>query len=257
MLGRWVVRSLCYILTLTAIPALLCQSKLNELAGVVTSQSGEPLAGVIIRADAKDYKTDESGHYRVQLPSGSIDFCCVVQFRREGYKTLTKAVDPATGVLDITLQSGESKWTPPEWNPSDSKRIGAQMRFLTPRGAKVTRGSDVDYWEIAVGFGSSKNREWMRIGGGANWSSGLPLISDMASVIDISERDMVCGINGIDIRGHTKDDKRWRFTGMWGETVTYRDASEEAAKFFDAIIDGLSCDWEVLPGMSGRLTRKR
>ncbi len=259
MRARRVVQLLCQILFLsfTVNTHLLCQDKWTNLTGVVRSQAGEPLAGVTIWGGQKDYQTtNENGEYNIRLPSSSASFCCVLQFRRDGYKTLTRAVDPAAGVLNITLQPGKSKWIPPDWSPSDSKRIGATMRFLIPKGAKLKRGRDVDYWTIAVGFGSGKNQEWMQIGGGSSWSLGLPLVSDMTSVAEVSERDMICGPSGIDIRGHTKDGKRWRFAGMWGETVTYRNASEQAARFFDSIIDGLHCDWEAFPGL-GRLSKKK
>lgn len=133
------------------------------------------------------------------------------------------------------------------------------MRFLIPKGTKIKRGHDIDYWVIGIGFGSRKHREWMQIGGGPNWSSGLPFIRDMTSAIEISERDMACGPNGISIQGLTKEG-RWRFTGMgsrqWGETISYKNASEEAAKFFDSIIDGLHCDQEGIPGF-GSLRSKR
>ncbi len=257
MLSKQVVGLICRILTLVAVPVILGQDKSNTLTGVITSPTGEPLPGVTVRAAQTYCETDEKGRFRIQLPSDSIKFCCVLQFKKKGYRTLTKVVDPASGTLDIMLQPGEQKWVPPDWNPSDSRRVGAQMRFLVPKGAKVKRGRDVDYWTIAVGFGSGKNREWMEIGGGPTWSSGLPIVSDMTSLIEVSERDMVCGIYGIDIRGRTRNGKRWRFAGTWGETVTYRDASEQAARFFDSIIDGMHCDWEAIPGLGRVSATKR
>ena len=257
MLSKHVARLIRQILLLVAVPALPCQNKSNTLTGVITSPTGEPLPGVTVRAAEKYCETDEKGRYRIQLPSTSTDFCCVLQFKKQGYRTLTKAADPVSGVLDIILQTGESKWAPPDWNPSVPKRVGAQMRFLVPKGTKVKRGRDVDYWTIAVGFGSHKNLEWMQLGGGPTWSSGLPLKSDMTSLVEISERDMVCGIYGIDIRGRTKEGKRWRFVGTWGETATYRDASEQAARFFDSIIDGMRCDWEAIPGLGRVPATKR
>jgi hypothetical protein len=128
------------------------------------------------------------------------------------------------------------------------------MRFAIPKEAKVRRGTG-DAWTINIAFGSAKKREWMQIGGGGNWSSGLPFIRDMTSAIEVSERDLACGPNGIDIRGITHDGK-WRLTGMghyqFGETASYRNASHEAAKFFDSIIDGLHCDQEAAPGFGRR-----
>jgi hypothetical protein len=242
---KYPVHLLSLVLMSSAVLPLRCQEKWTQVTGIVRSQTGEPPSGVTVReVRPPNPQTDLSGRYTIELPVTSSKFCCVLQFRHEGYKTLTRAVDPAVGVLDIVLEAGESKWVPADWNPSDSKRVGWTMKFAVPKGAKVGRGGGSDAWGIHIGFGSGKSRESMRIGRALNWSSGLPVILDMTNVRELTERDMDCGPNGIDIRGRTKDG-RWRFTGMgqWqaGETAGYRNASDGAAKFFDSIIDGLHC----------------
>ncbi len=252
--ARWLAHMA--LISITTMPMALSQAKLIELVGIVTSQNGEPLSCVTVRQPPfSESQTDQHGRYRVELHVIGSSSCCILQFRLNGYQTVTKAVDPRIGVLDLALHSGDSKWTPPDWNPSDSKRIGGTMRFLIPKGTKVKRGRDIDYWEIAVGFGPEKNREWMEIGAGPNWSWGVPFIDDLTSAAEISERDIACW-SGVDIRGRSRDGQKWRFTGMHGESVSYRNASEGAAKFFDSIIDGLHCDQEAVPGF-GRLPKDK
>jgi hypothetical protein len=191
--SRFCAWSLCYLTMLSAVPPLLCQGDRNTVTGVVRSQTGEPLAGVTVREiEHPNPKTDQNGRYRIELPSLP-DKCCVLQFRHEGYKTVTKIVDPGIGVLDIVLEAGESKWIPPDWNPSDSKRIGWRMKFAVPKGVKVKRVRGFDASEIHISFRSAKRREWLHIGTGGNWSSGLPLIFDLKNSIYVTERDMACG----------------------------------------------------------------
>lgn len=233
-------------------------SQESVLRGTVRSQNGEPLAGVTVRSDCADTQTDEQGRYSIQPPRNPCRVR-VVQFRAEGFSTLTKALQENEGELDITLRSGVSAWIPPTWDLADSMRVGGKMKFLIPKSAKIKYGPASDAWHIGIGYGSRSKREWMGINGGGNYSSGLPYVV-MLYPTEIVERDMACGPNGYDIRGRTKDGKRWRNTGMgqrgFGESIGYSNASEKAAEFFDSIIDGLQCDQEGVPGF-GRIPHKR
>ena len=234
----------------------MSQNQNNVLNGIVTSQGGEPLAGVTVRSDYGDTKTDEQGRYSIQHPNKNLIW--VVQFRAEGYDTLTKAVQKNMHEVNVTLRSGGSTWTPPAWNPTDSNRIGGKMKFLIPRGTEIKYGPNSDAWHIGIGYGPRHNREWMGINGGGNYSNGLPYIVMLYPTV-VMERDMACGPYGYDIRGQTKDGKKWRDTGMgqkgFGESIGYTNASEQAAEFFDSIIDGLQCDQEGVPGF-GRISDK-
>jgi hypothetical protein len=100
----------------------------------------------------------------------------------------------------------------------------------------------------------------MGINGGGNYSSGLPY-AVMLSPTDVIERDMACGPNGYDVRGRTKDGKKWRETGLgergFGESIGYSNASEQTAEFFDSVIDGLHCDQKGVPGFGSIPDRKR
>jgi hypothetical protein len=241
-------------------PLAMTQSIRQEgvLHGSVRSQNGEPLAGVTVRSDCGDTKTDEQGRYSIQ-PSRNPCRARIVQFRAEGFSTLTKAVQENTGEIDGMLRPGVSAWIPPTWDPADSIRVGGKMKFLIPKSAKIKYGPPSDAWHIGIGYGSRSKREWMGINGGGNYSSGLPY-AVILHPTEIIERDMTCGPNGYDIRGQTKDGKRWRDAGMglrgFGESIGYSNASEKAAEFFDSIIDGLQCDQEGAPGF-GRIPKKQ
>jgi hypothetical protein len=126
---------------------------------------------------------------------------------------------------------------------SASDRLaGGRFKVSLPKGA-ITKDLDgVDYQNYFVGFGKGKKRVWMLHGFGPNWSSGdppKPWIEELTSVERRTWRFKGNNDQGVDIRGKTSDGKYTRFFGAFGETIKYHEVPQEAAIYFDKIIDSV------------------
>ena len=114
--------------------------------------------------------------------------------------------------------------------------IGDGLVVLVPSGVAVTQGSDVDYWIKQVRFSGT---ERLQVGGGPNWSTGLPSLESLKLSVETSERELMPGkvdkqteatsIEGVDVRGTYSDGTKWRFTGDAFLTFSYERVSPEAA----------------------------
>lgn len=218
---------------------------LADVRGVVKTASGKPLAGVSVWAVSwNPTETGNDGRFTLagDFTRFSWDPARVIHFSKAGYKPVTRFFDSESAHLDVTMEEGEhTLWIPRNCATSPSK-VGYRMKFDVPKKVAIRRGKDVDYSTIAIAYASKKGREWMQIGSGANWSTGLPMKDRFTNAATWEERDLKCGPSiGVDIRGRGKDGKRWRFTGNAFETVTYDGISEEAAVFFDRIIESMCC----------------
>jgi len=61
-------------------------------------------------------------------------------------------------------------------------------------------------------------------------------VAERAWIVRVGERTF----DGLDSRGVAKDGTRWRWVGpLLGEQAEYSGANEQAAKFFDSILDTL------------------
>ena len=222
------------------------------LAGRVTSEKGEPLAGVAVEWEAGTSRTtDSDGRYILQFQTRTkIDdaFCCRIRFRLPGFKALTKAVDISTQTLDIILQSGDSDWAPSICKSSTENqgRIGGKMKLLIPKDTLVKRNPCDDACTQEIFYGSEKNQEIMRIGSGPLWGAIWAPKKFLISSSVTQERYRLDG-NAFDYRGLDKEGRRWRFTGWIGETIEYSNVSDQAAKFFDSIIDNMCWDSGPFP----------
>jgi len=219
----------------------------QSMIGVVRSDSGKPLEGVLVCSTSyKCIKTDAEGRY--DLRSILVDITdprmLRMRFSREGYNPNTLILRDWPSNLRVTLSSTNvSPWFIPACQGTE-RREGFNFRVLIPEGTHVAKGGDVDYGTIGVEFGSSN--EWLTIGAGPTWSSGLPPLTELAASVTISDRDIrfpgslsakLPVIDGVDTKGNLKDGTSWRFMGNSFETLSYRNASDAAAKFFDSIID--------------------
>jgi hypothetical protein len=72
---------------------------------------------------------------------------------------------------------------------------------------------------------------------GPLWSLGVPKKTLLESSAMIQKREIKP--LGVDYRGVDKKGRKWRFVGKFGETISYENASDAAAKFFDSMIDGM------------------
>jgi hypothetical protein len=219
-----------------------------ELSGRITSEAGKPLAGVLLN---DDIRTDNDGRYKIELSSFPRNGFSI-QFRFSGYRTTTKAIISAnTHQLDVIMQPGNNIWLPQLCNQfiDNSKRIGWHMKVLVPEGTEIERNSGADTESIGISFLSGKGLEWMLLGTGPLWGGGSPPLHLLISPKDIKEQELLVGEKrGIDFRVLDKDGGRWRETGFFTETMSYSNVSDQAAAFFDSVIDTMCWDPDPMVG---------
>jgi len=245
-------------LMLCLIPFSLGQEKISLLPkgflmGRVTSEKGEPLAGVKVeRQYGWTFATDSDGIYYSFVQQNPIlpddKFCCGIRFNLPGFKTQTKTVSPDAHRLDVVLQSGDNRWIPPicDASPEGKKRVGWKMKLLIPKRARVEeiRGDDVFCRYIFWGY--EKDDEKMEICSGPLWLVTMPP-KDLLMSSSATQERYHPDREAFDYRGLGKEGNRWRYAGWLEETIEYRNASEQAANFFDSIIDNICWDAVAWP----------
>jgi hypothetical protein len=207
----------------------------DEIRGIVTSATGAPLEGALVSSLPWDHtKTDAEGRFLLQRPR------TLARFSAPGYRPVTKTVAdlPTTIALEAL---GEPAWTPPLCGRPVQKNdldIDTAMRFALPKGAKVRRGHDIDYVCASVHHRGGL-LSW---GAGPHWSAGLPVESEFRSVVAPAERDVKTpwdDVTAAEYRGTRADGTRWRFIGLFGQTIEYEAKTAAAAEYFDRILDSL------------------
>jgi len=215
-----------------------------QWTGRVTSEDGQPVAGAkVCSATWFCIRTDEQGVFRIdEQPYTSRS---VLHFSADGFSPTTRWFPEVH--RDVTLAKGSiPAWRIPKCGAKGRGQwIGDGLVVLVPSGASVRKGSDVDYWIKDIRFSPT---ERLRVGGGPNWSTGLPSPESLKLSVETSERELTAdkeveatSIFGVDVRGTYADGTKWRFIGNAFLTFTYERVSPEAAAFFDRILGTLCC----------------
>ena len=115
------------------------------------------------------------------------------------------------------------------------------MQFLVPKHAKVFSGRDADYSYISVRFTSQGRRFYLKSQAGPFIARAVAFEDLRKESVSYSERALESedGSNlGLDTRGILQNGTRWRWVGPTvGEEASYEGAAEDAAQFFDSILD--------------------
>jgi hypothetical protein len=216
------------------------EGRAAELSGTVKSASGKPLAQVLItygRSLNEITETDARGAF--SLPH----FGRVISFRRAGFRPFTKVVASSTTKLDVVLEdAAATEWLIPSCAAvkSGGKRAGASLRVPIPKGAVLRKGRDIDYTSFSIGYGPAGGREWLSGIAGPMASLGVPPEDWILGATEISERSYKSGdAVGVDMRGRLTDGTYWRYVGRLGESLNYGGATQEAAAYFNKILDSV------------------
>ncbi len=224
-----------------AVP-LHCQ---EPVAGKVTSPSGAALPDVLVCATTWwCAKTDSEGRYSLDIQGHGR----VLRFSRNGYGPALKAVPNGAHDVDAVLsESDQSAWIIPACR-GRAIELGFHFNVVVPSGTKVVTGTESANSTVKIRFGAESSKEWLILGTGPTWGSGLPVKEELDSLVEIADRDLRLpptydkrdpeglSVDGVDIRGRLKDGSYWRLTGHAFESISYRDVSDAAARFFDSII---------------------
>ena len=198
----------------------------GQITGRVTSESGEPIAGARVCVTTwLCAETNASGLYQID-PAGYR----VIRVSFPGYRPVTRPVlNPSERINMILGEAEDAQWSLPlctnKGDGRKGKRVGKSLQIVVPKGTRLKKGRDADYWTVYVGYGPSEGREWLRLGGGSTWGTGIPRQYEFFSEITITrDRDLVYparsavdeerpSIDGVDITATHKDGKRWRKVG--------------------------------------------
>lgn len=218
----------------------------EPVIGTVRSESGKALADVLVCAASWwCTKTDSEGRYNLDIQSRGR----VLRFSRDGYRPFLKAVGGASSRVDVTLsESDQAPWVIPACH-GRSIELGFHFNVVVPKGTKVITTSEGANSILKIRFGPEGSEDWLTIGTGPTWGGGgLPSKDELDSLVEIVDRDLRLpstydkrdpeglSLDGVDIRGRLKNRTNWRLTGHAFEALSYRGVSDEAARFFDAII---------------------
>jgi len=233
---------LLHFLCLGTIPNIVLGQSSNaslwHLTGRVVSENGKPLSGVSVGPGAV---TNADGYYLLELPAPGLHNYRV-RFSLPGFHPMTKAADPKTHQLDAVLQSGDNTWTPPRCLSNEkSKVLGSSIKISIPDNATVKEITHDDYIYYEIFLGKEESGPRMSFWDGLLVGFPWPRKEQLQSSSFINERTMTC-VFGMDYRGKDKDGSNWRVTGVLGEFIEYSKASDQAAEFFDTIIDSLCCN---------------
>ena len=126
------------------------------------------------------------------------------------------------------------------------------MRFDVPKGMESKKVRDVDYVLFYV-YPKGNRKEHLDLWSGPTASGGSPSEKLLASSVEVRQSKWACEENGgTDFYGRAKDGRRWRYTTMFEGLATYENVSEETARRFDEIIDGMCCDAEFFKKLTGK-----
>jgi len=273
----------CFLVSLPVVMGENDKNK-NEIVGRVVNKQGIPLPGVEIRHHYNgtiNATTDKNGMFSLTTNNDTNPDCCVAVFSLMGYKQVTKTFQHGTSDTKITLQSGQNIWSPPLCNFASKKsnHLGWDLKVPLPKKVEVKKVPGSPYSEIVqiqIGFKSKSEsaHHWLELTTGRSWFYVMPYKTLLSSRI-IKERE-IKGENyhyeffdsmgniyiqdtlerlGMDYRGVDGNGKRWRNIGFRLQTISYENASTEAAEYFDKIIDSLCVDpFRVINGERRRLS---
>ncbi len=214
-----------------------------SLHGTVTSSSGKPLAGITVRGDyvrlccpdrVELSKTDQAGNFAF---AHETDFA---RIRDHRFRPFTLFVKPGQTDLRVVLEDASATaWNVPACpNEKESeRRVGRTLAFLLPQNAKfykVTDGDDVSYY---VTYRQEQSR--LRITFGSLVEATDPddrLEKDSSQFLERWISEPSSPQVGIDASGRSNNGRVWRHSGTFDSSADYSDATQSAAKYFDAII---------------------
>ncbi len=231
-------RIILMVLIVLMLPSLTF-AQLSLLKGTVKTKDGKPLTGVYVYFSMfAGVETDQDGIFKLSKTARDQ----VISFKLQGHQPLSIILEPKTDSLNVILEEvSEDSWVIPACSEKENKQKRKDflypLMFLIPGDAKIKSINDIDYSETFIGYKGKDKPEWLKIMDGSFASSGRPLDRlFLASkqfntkMVKLEDREWV------DYRGITIDGKHWRWFGGIS-FVSYETPSDEAAEYFDKIID--------------------
>jgi hypothetical protein len=237
------------IIVYLLVSLILCaEYQANQLTGTVRSTSGKPLKGVRVYSRASDQfapvenfltTTDEKGAFK--LPAhGNVTF-----FKLPGHQPLAKPLEGGLNQIEVVLEDASAtEWLIPPCLGSSApgtyvgpEKVGFRLPISSDDLIDKGQGDHDSFYTIR--YKSSQSVEAL-IYYTSYMLLGFPSEDMMRASGEFSLRSFRSGkYGGIDMRGRFKDGRYWRFVGIDGTEISYKNVSQEAANYFDRIIDGM------------------
>ena len=120
------------------------------------------------------------------------------------------------------------------------RSAGTELILILPRGTKLRRAKDHDYLQYWVEHRSNGNVYFLQGMWGPNSTPGRPAERLTKASRSIESRAWTYeSRQGVDVKGVAEDGKRWRYLGTYGEFFGYEGVSDDAASFFDSLLDNV------------------
>ncbi|MGJ5820257.1 carboxypeptidase-like regulatory domain-containing protein [Paludibaculum fermentans] len=212
----------------------------RHIAAKVLDDDGKPVeAARVDHTDipGKAIMTDSAGRFVIDTRAP------LIVIRKAGFQSEAVHTQDA-GELAITLHKrGADRSFPTCLKGQSYEGIeGWSAAFQFPRISGVVarlQGQDVDYGARSYYIQTKAGRKGIQHGSGPMWSVGLPYSPLVWSSIQYEERSFLLGNSTIiDARGQLSNGQRWRFLGKFGESASYSEVDEAAAKELDKVLDG-------------------
>ena len=195
---------------------LLAQSarQSRTISGVVVDIGGKPLQGARIDhgGSRASHLTDLEGRFEFVTTTPA------VVIRKMGYQSHFTRTENAVGVR-IVLEPA---------HPFAACTLDAVPKHT------VKTGQDIDYTSTATIIETKEGQAAMVCGNGPSWSFGTPDDSLVWQSVEYSESIDTSGV--VDARGKTKDDKYWRYRGVFGSSCSYSKVDQMTAAALDCLM---------------------
>lgn len=212
-------------------------SQVIEFKGFVKTSDGKPIKDVYLQGFGK---TDENGYFRI-ASDVLVRFWKTIIFDKRGFVPRVVVLDASNTNLEIILkeETENNIWEIPNCSgnkPKQSKLVGKYLKLTVPKSTKIKSGSDTDYTYTSIEFGKEKQKSWLRSGLGNLYGGIYPSGEKLLELKHYTYRRTAFGI---DWRGITKEGNYWRYFGSISlfETYHYETNAQEAATFFDNVLD--------------------
>jgi len=233
-----------WFLLLLIVLAFLPQASAQRSAWdfTVKSTEGHPLKECIVTPvlgvpdDASTQLTNGFGKARIMTVSDE-----VVIVRCPGYRSQLLQRESSDEIeTQLTLEKAVGPIRP--CKRSERKHcIGSYQSFCIPKkqGYRVRCGSDIDYSTCSYCRQTDGKDVCVSHGAGILWSLGFPGADLIGGSREYDEEVYTPGRGWItDARGYNIKGS-WRFIGMLGETITYRNVTSTAKEELDSLLDGI------------------
>ena len=209
----------------------------SDVSGSVHDNAGTPLANISVVGlhhfsaggmDEYRTKTDSQGFFKLKSV-GRVFFFVAPKFQARTY--IRK---PGELSLDISLMSDVQDHWPATCSAGreSGKRYGSMFLFLVPPRTKLHHHHDTDTWDLLISFPGTKSAEHLTLWSGPMLGDGFVPEENILEATSFTQ-------NEFDWRGKDSSGKNWRWFSSIQDLIHYESASDEAAHFFDRIIDSV------------------